>query len=117
MARTLIRRTSDAAALTAAGCELRYGDITGTASLREAAEGADAGALLERFLSELEGGQTRGRHDPRVIVACLTSATMGDALFGPFIRRGVGLDEGSDAGAEAAMVAVLQDVARLAFGE
>jgi AcrR family transcriptional regulator len=38
------------------------------------------GALLERFLRELEGGQTRGRHDPRVIVACLASATMGYAL-------------------------------------
>ena len=75
------------------------------------------GALLERFLSELEGGQTRGRHDPRVIVACLTSATMGYALFGPFIRRGVGLDEESDASVEAAMVAVLQEVARLAFSE
>ena len=75
------------------------------------------GALLERFLCELEGGQTRGRHDPRVVVACLTSATMGYALFGPFIRRGVGLDGESDAGVEAAMVAVLQEVARLAFGE
>ena len=41
-ARTLVRRTSDAAALTAARCELRYGDITGTASVREAVEGADA---------------------------------------------------------------------------
>jgi AcrR family transcriptional regulator len=76
---------------------------------------AAAGALLERFLSEFEGGQTRGRHDPRVIVACLTSATMGYALFGPFLRRGVGLDEESDASVEAAMVAVLQEVARLAF--
>ena len=74
-------------------------------------------ALLERFQSELEGGQTRGRHDPRVIVACLTSATMGYALFGPFVRRGVGLDGEPDESVEAAMVAVLQDVARLAFGE
>lgn len=41
-ARTLVRRTSDAAALTTARCELRYGDITGTSSLREAAEDADA---------------------------------------------------------------------------
>ena len=75
------------------------------------------GALLERFLSELEGGQTRGRHDPRVIVACLTSATMGYALFGPFVRHGVGLDKEPDETMEAAMVAVLQDVARLAFSE
>ena len=41
-ARTLVRRTSDAAASTAAECESRYGDITGTASVREAVEGADA---------------------------------------------------------------------------
>jgi AcrR family transcriptional regulator len=78
---------------------------------------AAAGALLERFVSELEGSQTRGRHDPRVVVACLTSATMGYALFGPFLRRGVGLDEESDAGVEAAMVAVLQEVAKLALPE
>ena len=75
------------------------------------------GALLERFLSELEGARTQGRHDPRVIVACLTSATMGYALFGPFVRRGVVLDEEPDDPVEAAMVAVLQDVARMAFGE
>jgi TetR/AcrR family transcriptional regulator, repressor for neighboring sulfatase len=76
-----------------------------------------AGALLRRFLSELEGAQSQGRHDPRVIVACLTSATMGYALFGSFLRRGVGLDEESDASVEAAMVAVLQEVGRLAFRE
>ena len=75
------------------------------------------GALLERFLCEVESGQTRGPHDPRVIVACLASATMGYALFGPFIRRGVGLDEEPDTSVEAAMVAVLQKVARLAFSE
>ena len=74
-------------------------------------------ALLERFYSDLEGSQVRGRHDPRVIVACLTSATMGYALFGPFVRRGVGLDEEPDESVEVAMVAVLQDVARLAFSE
>jgi AcrR family transcriptional regulator len=74
-------------------------------------------ALLERFLSEVEGGQARGRHEPSVIVACLTSATMGYALFGPFIRCSVGLDEEPDASVEAAMVAVLQEVARLVFSE
>ena len=74
-------------------------------------------ALLERFYSDLEGSQVRGRHDPRVIVACLTSATMGYALFGPFVRRGVGLDEEPDESVEVALVAVLQDVARLAFSE
>ncbi len=74
-------------------------------------------ALLERFHSDLEGSQARGRHDPRVIVACLACATMGYALFGPFVRHGVGLDEEPDESVEVAMVAVLQDVARLAFGE
>ena len=73
--------------------------------------------LLERFLAELESGQARGRHDPRVIVACLTSATMGYALFGPLVRRGVGLDKEPDDSVELAMVAVLQDIARLAFSE
>ena len=73
------------------------------------------GALLERFLSELEGGQTRGRHDPRVIVACLTSATMGYALFGEFVRRGVGLDDRPAEEIEAALVEVLRLVAKSAF--
>ncbi|MEI6448868.1 MAG: hypothetical protein WCP98_02825 [Actinomycetes bacterium] len=40
-----------------------------------------------------------------------------NALFGPFIRRGIGLDEEPDAIVEAAMVAVLQEVARLTFSE
>jgi len=74
-------------------------------------------ALLERFLSELESSETQGRHDPRVIVACLTSATMGYALFGPFVRRSVGLDGEPEEDVEAAMVAVLQEVARLVFSE
>ena len=41
----------------------------------------------------------------------------GDGHVGPFIRRGVGLDEESDASVEAAVVAVLQEVARLTFSE
>ena len=40
--RTLVRRNSDTAALTAAGCELCYGDITDAASVREAMQGVDA---------------------------------------------------------------------------
>ncbi len=40
--RALARRNSDTAALAAAGIELRYGDITDAASVRAAAEGADA---------------------------------------------------------------------------
>ena len=39
--RALVRRNSDVAALAAADCELRYGDITDAASVREAMEGAD----------------------------------------------------------------------------
>lgn len=38
-----------------------------------------------------EGGS--GRHDPRVVVACLGSLVLGYALFGSFIRRGTGLAE------------------------
>ncbi|MFA6448145.1 MAG: NAD-dependent epimerase/dehydratase family protein [bacterium] len=40
--RALVRRRSDTAALAAAGIELRYGDITDSASVLDAAEGADA---------------------------------------------------------------------------
>ncbi len=40
--RALVRRNSDTAALTAAGIELRQGDITHAGSVRAAAEGADA---------------------------------------------------------------------------
>src|SRR5512143_7422 len=40
--RALIRRNSDTTALTAAGCELQYGDITDAASVREAMQGVDA---------------------------------------------------------------------------
>ena len=40
--RALVRRNSDTAALTAAGCDLRYGDIADPASVRDAMEGADA---------------------------------------------------------------------------
>jgi 2-alkyl-3-oxoalkanoate reductase len=40
--RALVRRTSDTAALTTAGCELCYGDITDAASVAAAMEGVDA---------------------------------------------------------------------------
>ncbi|MCU0970947.1 MAG: TetR/AcrR family transcriptional regulator [Gammaproteobacteria bacterium] len=74
-------------------------------------------ALLERFRAELEGGAVGGRHDPRIIVACLSSATAGYALLGPYIRHSLGLDAEPDDRVEAAMVEVLRDVARLAFRE
>ena len=40
--RALVRRNSNSAALTTAGCELCYGDITEAASVQEAMQGADA---------------------------------------------------------------------------
>jgi TetR/AcrR family transcriptional regulator, transcriptional repressor of bet genes len=73
--------------------------------------------LLQRFESELERRGTRSRHDVRVIVACLTAATVGYALFGRYIRHGTNLDEMPDDQVEAALVEVLRDVARLAFRE
>ncbi len=73
--------------------------------------------LLERFLAEHEAGRGPGRHDPRIVVTCLASATLGYALLGRFLRRGAGLDGEGDEAVEAAVVAVLQDVARMAFAE
>jgi AcrR family transcriptional regulator len=73
--------------------------------------------LLERFLSEVKASHRPGRHDPRIIVTCLTSATVGYALLGRYIRHGTGLDGESDEQVEASLVAVLQDIARLAFAE
>ncbi len=81
------------------------------------AESPGMARLLERFRSELESGADSGRHDPRVIVACLSSATVGYALLGRYIRHGVGLDTEPDDRVEAALVEVLRDVARLAFPE
>jgi uncharacterized protein YbjT (DUF2867 family) len=51
--RTLVRRNSDTAALTAAGCELRTGDITDAASVIEAMEGADAAVHCAAFASRI----------------------------------------------------------------
>jgi AcrR family transcriptional regulator len=71
--------------------------------------------LLERFRLEAAGRGGAGRHDPRAVVACLTAATVGYAVLGDHIRHGSGLDDRSDDEAEAMLVAVLRDVARLAF--
>ena len=73
--------------------------------------------LIERFEVELEDRGIRGRHDPRVLVACLTCLTMGYALFGPFIRRGTGLDGEPTAQVEAAIVEVLREIAGSTFHE
>jgi TetR/AcrR family transcriptional regulator, repressor for neighboring sulfatase len=72
--------------------------------------------LLERFQQEAadRGG---GRHDPRIVVACLSAATVGYALLGDYIRHGTGLDDRPDDEVEALLVEVLRDVARLALGE
>jgi nucleoside-diphosphate-sugar epimerase len=50
--RALVRRNSDAASLTAAGCELLYGDITDAASVREAMQGVDATVHCAAFASD-----------------------------------------------------------------
>jgi len=73
--------------------------------------------LLERFRREGARRGGEGRHDPRAVVACLTAATVGYAVLGDYIRHGSGLDGCSDDEVEAMLVAVLRDVARLAFRE
>jgi TetR/AcrR family transcriptional regulator, repressor for neighboring sulfatase len=73
--------------------------------------------LVERFQREAAGRGRGGRHDPRVVVACLSAVAVGYALLGDYIRHGTGLDGYSDDEAEAMLVAVLRDVARLAFPE
>jgi AcrR family transcriptional regulator len=70
--------------------------------------------LLAHFQAELES-RGAGPHDPRLVVACLSAAVMGYALFGRYLRQGVGLDEEPDDQVEAALVELLRDVARLAF--
>ena len=72
-------------------------------------------ALVERFLRETAGRGSRGQHDPRVVVTCLSAATVGYALLGEYIRLGTGLDDRPDDEVEALLVDVLRDVARLAF--
>jgi TetR/AcrR family transcriptional regulator, repressor for neighboring sulfatase len=73
--------------------------------------------LVQRFEAEGEKRRTRGRHDPRVVVACLSCLAMGYALFGQFIRRGTGLDGEPDERVEAAIVEILRDMAGSAFHE
>jgi len=50
--RTLVRRNSDTSALTAAGCELCYGDITDPLSVGEAMQGTDAVVHCAAFASD-----------------------------------------------------------------
>ncbi len=73
--------------------------------------------LVERIEAELGAGTPAGHHDPRVIVACLSSLTLGYALFGQFVRRGTGLDDVPDEQLEAAILDVLREIMALAFDE
>jgi len=72
--------------------------------------------LLRRFEDELAGRPGAAARDPRIIVLCLASATMGYALFGEFVRRAVDLDDCPAEEIEAALVEVLRLVAKSAFG-
>lgn len=73
--------------------------------------------LVERFQREAAARGGAGRHDPRVVVACLTAATVGYAVLGDYIRHGTGLDDVADDEVEALLVDVLRDVARLAIAD
>ena len=72
--------------------------------------------LVERIEAELRSVPA-GRHDPRVVVACLSSLTLGYALFGEFVRRGTGLDDRPSGELDAAIQDVLREIAGLAFLE
>ena len=72
------------------------------------------GGLVERIEAELRTAPA-GRHDPRVVVACLSSLTLGYALFGEFVRRGTGLDGRPSEELDAAIQEVLREIAGLAF--
>jgi AcrR family transcriptional regulator len=73
-------------------------------------------SLLARFQAEV-GVRGGGAHDPRLVVACLSAAVMGYALFGRYVQQGVGLDEEPDERVEAELVDLLREVAGLAFRE
>ncbi len=74
------------------------------------------GGLVERIEAELRSAPA-GRFDPRVVVACLSSLTLGYALFGEFVRRGTGLDDRPSEELDAAIQEVLREIAGLAFRE
>jgi AcrR family transcriptional regulator len=73
-------------------------------------------ALRERFERQV-ASRGAGRHDPRAVVACLTAATAGYAVLADHIRHGAGLDGLPADEVEGMLVAVLRDVARMAFPE
>jgi AcrR family transcriptional regulator len=85
-------------------------------------DGASAGdpatkRLLERFEAEVAKRDVRPVHDTRVVVVALAAATAGYALFGGYVRRATGLEDLPEKRLESELVALLQDVARLAFRE
>ena len=96
------------ATLTRAALDGVFGDVP--------ASNPAMAVLVERFEREAaaRGG---GRHDPRVVVACLSAIAVGYALLGDYIRHGTGLDGHSADEVETMLMAVLRDVARLAFSE
>lgn len=75
------------------------------------------GRLVERFEAEAAARGHRPRYDLRLLVACLSAATMGYALFGGLIRSAAGLGEEPEEQVEAAIIGMLQDLAGSALGD
>ena len=74
------------------------------------------GGLVRRIEADLGSGPA-GRHDPRVVVACLSSLALGYSLFGEFVRRGTGLDDLPDEKLDAGIQEVLLEIVGLAYPE
>ena len=77
----------------------------------------DTKRLLERFAAEVEKRQVRPAHETRIVVAALIAATAGYALVGRYLSRIMGMDDLPEERLEAGLIALLQDVARLALDE
>jgi TetR/AcrR family transcriptional regulator, repressor for neighboring sulfatase len=94
------------ATLTRAALDGVFGDVP--------ASNPATAALVERVQREAaaRGGS---RHDPRVVVTCLSATAVGYALLGDYFRHSAGLDGHSADEVEAMLVDVLRDVAGLAF--
>jgi TetR/AcrR family transcriptional regulator, repressor for neighboring sulfatase len=73
--------------------------------------------LLQRFEAEVAKRNVAPAYDTQVVVVTLAAATAGYALFGRYLRRAAGLDDLPEERLEAGLVALLQEVARLAFRE
>lgn len=71
-------------------------------------------ALAERFVQE-SASRGGGRHDPRVVVTCLSATAVGYALLGGYFRHSAGLGGYTDDEVEAMVAEVLHDVAALAW--